>query len=211
MTFLREYKTYLKRAAILWMVSLALCFLAYMIVIRPQNNNKRRLENGLTEQKQLYASALKATQEESKIQLNEEIQHLRDQLKGFAIDLEELTDLTFDISQIANRENLASFNVTPRSQSSSGRRGVSKKDEPKLIIENFIDIKFIAEFRQFANFVNALERHHPILFINKFKINLSTKDDSAYQTTLDVVAFVKKTQNNETADKVSTSTFSAKL
>jgi Tfp pilus assembly protein PilO len=195
------------------MVSLVLCFIAYLILIRPQSNNKRRLENNLAEQKQLYASALKATQEESKIQLNEEIQHLQDQLKRFAIDLEDLTDLTFDISQIANKENLASFNVTPRSQSNSGRRGgaKSKKDETEHIKENFIDIKFVAGFRQFANFVNTLERHHPILFINKFKIKLSTKDGSAYQATLDVAALVKKAQNNETTEKASTSTFSAKL
>jgi Tfp pilus assembly protein PilO len=213
MTFLRVYKTYLTGAAIIWIVSLVLSLLAYMIVLRPQNNSKKRLESNLAEQKQLYASAQRAAQEETRIQLNEQIERLRDQLNNFAIDSEELTDLTFDISQIANRENLASFSVTTNSKKGASRSSAAaKKDsETNHIGENFIDIKFTAGFHQFAIFVNALERHRPVLFIDEFKINRSTKDDSSYQAILDVAAFVKKKQNNETADTASTSTFSTKL
>ena len=214
MTFLREYKTYLTRAATIWMVSLVLCLMAYVIVLRPQNSSQRRLENTLAEQKQLYASARRAAQEETKIQLNEQIERLRDQLRTFAIDLEDLTDLTFDISQMANQENLASFSVTTRGiQRSAGRRSVAagQESETSHVRENHIDIKFTAGFYQFATFVNALERHRPVLFINQFNISRSNQNGAVFQVSLDVAAFVRKQQNNETADKGLASTFSAQL
>ena len=213
MIFISEYKTYLTRAAIIWMVSLGLCLLTYVIVLRQQNNSKRRLESTLAEQKQLYASAQRAAQEQARIQLNEQIERLRDQLKNFAIDHEKLTNLTFDISQIANRENLSSFSVMTRRKRSSDRLGIPAKAESDAhhISENLFDISFNAGFHQFAIFVNTLERHRPVLFIDEFKITRSTKKDSVYQATLDVAAFVRKQQNNETADTASTSAFSAKL
>ena len=214
MTFTRRYQTYLTRAVMLWMVSLALCFLAYMIVLRPQNSSRRRLEGALAEQKQLYASARRAAQEETKIQLNEQIERLRDRLRTFVIDPEELTDLTIDISQMANREKLASFSVTTRGKKrSAGSRGVAseKESETNHIKENLIDIKFDAGFHQFAIFVNALERHHPILFIDEFTINHSNRNDAVYRATLDVTTFIRKQQANETADKGLESAFSAQL
>lgn len=213
MNFIREYRTYLIGAAILWAVSLVLCSVAYVFVIRPQNNSKRRLESTLAEQKQLFASAQEATQEQSRIELNGQIERLRDRLKSFAVGHEKLTDLTLDISQIGDKENLSSLSVTTRSKRSSSRHGrpADSESDTSHISENLIDINFNAEFRQFAIFVNALERHRPVLFIDEFKITRSTNNESVYQATLDVTAFVRKQQNNETADTTSTSALSAKL
>jgi Tfp pilus assembly protein PilO len=200
------------RAGMIWAASLALCLLAYVIVLRPQNKTKRRLKQNLTEQKQVYASAQRAAQEQTKIQLNEKIERLRNQLKNFAIDLEEFTDLTFDISQIASRENVASLSVKTRAKKSPGWRGGIKQTDADIhhVSENVIEIKFNAGFHQFATFVNALERHRPVLFIDEFTINRSNQDD-VYQVTLDVAAFVRKQQNKETADTVSSPIFSAKI
>ena len=210
---IRKYKTYLTKAAMLWAVFLGLCLLAYGIVLRPQNNSKEHLEKTLTEQKQVYASARRAAQEQTRIQLDEQIEQLRDQLKGFVVDLEESTNLTFDISQMASQENLSSLSVTTRAQRRASKGGVAvgAKSETHHINENHIDIKFNAGFRQFATFVNALERHRPVLFIDEFKITRSNQDESVFQVTLDVAAFVRKEQSNETADAAPTSTFRANL
>lgn len=210
---IRIYKTYLTSAAIIWAMSLALCILVYILVLKPQNNSKKRLENTLAEQKQIYASARRAAQEKTRIQLTEQIEHLRDRVKGFVVDLEESTDLTFDISQMAGKENLASLSVTTRAKRSANRRGIAMgtESDTNYISENHIDIKFNAGFHQFATFMNALERHRPILFVDEFKITRSNQDESVFQVTLDVAAFIRKQQNNETADAASTSTFRAKI
>ncbi len=195
-TFIKIYRKYLTRAAIVWAACLVLFILVYILVLGPQKSSRKHLESTLTEKKQLYEFAQRATQEQTKIRLNEEIESLQDTLKGFVIDHEDSTNLTFNIGQIANKEKVSLLSIK-----SKERRGVLAMPDCNSISENHIDISFIAGFNQFATVVNALERHQPVLFVNEFTISRSNKDDSTYQVTLDVAAFVKKQQEREIADQ----------
>jgi len=205
--FIQMYRKYLMRAAIVWAVCMMLLLVAYLILLRPQIRSTRNLQNKLTEEKQLYESAQKAADEQTKIRLNEEIESLQDKLKAFVIDREDSANLTFDIGQIANKEKVSSFSIK-----SKDKRRASAIPDSNSISENHIDITFSAGFNQFATFVNALERHRPVLFVNEFSMARSNKDDSAfYQVTLDVAAFVKKQQDREIADQSSAPAFGAKI
>ncbi len=195
-TFIKIYRKYLTRAAIVWAACLVLFILVYILVLGPQKSSRKHLESTLTEKKQLYEFAQRATQEQTKIRLYEEIESLQDTLKGFVIDHEDSTNLTFNIGQIANKEKVSLLSIK-----SKERRGVLAMPDCNSISENHIDISFIAGFNQFATVVNALERHQPVLFVNEFTISRSNKDDSTYQVTLDVAAFVKKQQEREIADQ----------
>ncbi len=187
MTFLKTHKKYLTTAGILWAACFVVFLLAYIVVLGPQKNLEKRIENKLTERKQVYESALRAARKETKIRLNEQIERLQSRMEDFVIDFENSANLTFDISQIANEKKVASFSIK-----SKDARGPSKKSEAKYIRENHIVISFIGGFNQFATFLNALERHRPVLFVDKFSITRSGQDDSAYQVSLNVAAFVKK-------------------
>ncbi|HUU20084.1 MAG TPA: GspMb/PilO family protein, partial [Sedimentisphaerales bacterium] len=99
-------------------------------------------------------------------------------------------------SQIANEKNVASFSIK-----SKDSRELSTIPDCKYICENHIVISFIGGFNQFATFLNSLERHRPVLFVDKFTITRSGQDDSGYQVSLNVAAFVKKQQDGKTADK----------
>lgn len=204
-TFIKIYRKYLMGAALIWAACLVLFLLVYMLVLGPQRSSKKRLESEIAEKKQLHESALRAAQEETKIQLNEQIESLRNRLKYFVIDFEDSANLTFDIGQIASEEKVASFSVK-----STDDRKVSAIPDCNFISENHIDISFIAGFNQFATFVNALERHQPVLFVNKFTIVRSNQDNSVYQATLDVAAFVRKQKERETADTSSEQVYIAK-
>jgi len=184
------------RAAIVWAACVVLFLVAYFILLNPQIKSKMNLQNTLTEKKQLYKSAQKATDGQTKIRLNEEIEGLRDTLKDFIVDQEDSANLTFDIGRIASKEYLSLFSIKNKE-----KRGVLEIPDCNSIYENHIDISFIAGFNQFATFVNALERHQPVLFVNEFSIARSTKDDSVYKVTLDIATFVKKQQEKEIADQ----------
>ncbi|MGD8501098.1 MAG: type II secretion system protein GspM, partial [Phycisphaerales bacterium] len=108
---IKMYKKYLMIAAIVWAACLVLLILLYMVVLRPQRNSRKHLENTLAEKKQLYEFAQRAAQEQTKIQLNEQIERLRDKVKDFVVDFEDSANLTFDIGQIANEKKVASFSV----------------------------------------------------------------------------------------------------
>ena len=204
--FIQMYRKYLMRAAIVWAACAMLLLVAYLILLRPQMRSRTNLQNKLTENKQLYQSAQKAADEQTKIRLNEEIESLQDKLKAFVIDHGDSANLTFDIGQIANKEKVRSFSIK-----SKDKRRASVIPDSNSISENHIDISFSAGFNQFATFVNALERHRPVLFVNEFSMARSGKDDLAYQVTLDVAAFVKKQQDKEVADQSSAPAFGAKI
>jgi Tfp pilus assembly protein PilO len=206
MSFKKTYKKYLMTTGIIWAACFIVFLLAYMLVLGPQKNLEKSLENKLAERKQVYESALRAAQKETKIRLNEQIERLQSKLQDFVIDFEDSANLTFDISQIANEKKVASFSIK-----SKDSRGLSTIPECKYICENHIVISFIGGFNQFATFLNALERHRPVLFVDKFTITRSGQDDSDFQVSLNVAAFVKKQQDGKTADKGSMKLYGKKI
>lgn len=198
MVFIEIHKKYLTKTAIVWAACLALFLLAYIMVLRPQHLSEKRLDKALTEKKRLYESAQRAAQETTRAQLNEQIKQLRDRLHDFVIEFEESANLTFDIGQIANEKKVTAFSVKGKEN-----RTTSAVPDCNAISESHMDVSFVSGFYQFATFVNALERHKPVLFVNAFTITRSNQNDAAYEVTLDVAAFVKKPRERETADKAS--------
>jgi len=213
MSFMKTHKKYLMTGGIIWAACFAVFLIVYIVMLGPQRKYEKSIENKLTERKQVYESALRAARKETKIRLNEQIESLQSRLQDFVIDFEGSANLTFDISQIANEKKVASFSIK-----SKDGRGPSKITEAKYIRENHIVISFIGDFNQFATFLNALERHRPVLFVDKFSITRSGQDDSGYQVSLNVAAFVKKQQSEEllsqdakTADKGSMKLYGKKI
>ena len=193
--FIKIYRKYLIRTAIAWAACLVLFILAYMLVLGPQKSNRKQLESTLSEKKELYEFAQRATKEQTKTLLSEEIQGLRGTLKDFVVDLEDSAYLTFDIVKIANKEDVSSFSIK-----NNAKQGIMEIPDCNSICENHIDINFVAGFKPFATFVNALERHRPVLFVNEFTISRSNKGESIYQVSLDIAAFVRKQQERKVAD-----------
>lgn len=190
MAFIKIYRRYLTTAALIWAACFTLLFFIYVLVLGPQKGNQKQVENKLTERKQMYESALKATQEETKIQLNGQIERLQDRLRDFVIDFEDSANLTFDISRIAGEKRLASFSI--KSRDNNELSAIPNCDQ---ICENHIDISFTAGFRQFATFLNTLERHRPVLFVDRFTV-ISGRGDSDPQVNVNLVVFIRKRQES---------------
>lgn len=207
MASLIVYKKYLTITAIAWAVCLLFFVAAYMILLKPQADSKSHLGKKLTEKKLEYEAAEKATEEQSKIELNERIAQLRERLRDFVIDFENAADLKFDITQIAREKEVASLSVGSGKRAKASTKSAS---DANSIDESQIDISFVSGFNQFASFVNSLERHRPVIFVHEFKLARSNKDKSAYQITLDVRALVKKQQETEIAGLSSAQLYSAK-
>ena len=187
----RAYKKYFKMVALVWAGCFVLFFIAYILVLAPQGKNKKHIETQLIDKKQTYDSALRAAQQETRARLNKQIEHLRNKLNGFVIDFEDSADLTFDISQIANRQKVASFSIKNKDKFSG-----SKILNYNYITENHIKVSFAAGFNQFAAFLNTLERHHPVVFIDKFTITQARQNDSEPKIDMDLTVLVTKQQES---------------
>ncbi|MFA5239747.1 MAG: GspMb/PilO family protein [Phycisphaerae bacterium] len=186
------YKKYFIKLVLTWAGCFVLFFLVYMFVLAPQEESKKQLDKQLIEKKRIYSSALKATRKETKVQLTDEIQQLRDKLKDFVVDFEDSTNLTFDISQIAGGNKVSSFNIESKKSDTKSRAGANK-----YIFENRINVSFLAsDFNQFAALLNALERHRPVIFVDGFSITRADKSNSEHQVDMSLSVFVRKTKDS---------------
>ena len=185
------YRKYFVSVALIWTGCFVLFLLVYMLVLVPQNRCRKQVEKQLAERKQTYDFAMEVSQEKSKNQLKERLEHLRNNLNDFAIDFDDSANLTFDISQIASKKGVGLFSIKTRDD-----RRVSAISNCNHIYESHIDISFTAGFNQFAAFLNAMERHRPVVFVDKFTITRSDKDDSDHQVNMSLAVFVRKRQDS---------------
>ena len=185
------YIQYLKTAGVVWAACFVILLLTYVLILRPQKNSRKLIGSRLAEKKQVYESALRAAKKETKIRLNQQIERLQNRLRDFVVDFEDSANLTFKISQIADEKEVASFSI-------KGKDNLAPSGEParKYISENHIVISFMGGFNQFATFLNSLERHRPVLLVDKFTITRSGQDDSAFRVSLNVATFVRKQQDD---------------
>jgi hypothetical protein len=95
--------------------------------------------------------------------------------------------LTFDISQIADRLKVTGLSIK------------SKVNQPipdcKHISESQIYISFDATFNQFFAMLNELERHRPVVFIDKFAVTRSNSSYSKNDVSMEMSVFVTKREN----------------
>ena len=191
MSFIKTHKKYLTIVGLIWAGCFILFLFSYIVLLSPQFKRKKTVETKLAEIKQRYDSAVKSTQEETKIKTNEDINNLRNRIKDFVVAFEDAANLTFDISQVANEKKVGSFNIKMEENS----RGTKDLDL-KYLSENQIDIGFEGDFIQFATFLNALERHRPVVFVDNFKIIRSAMGDSNHRVIMKLAVFVRKQQES---------------
>lgn len=196
MSDLTVYKKYLTVTTIAWTGCLVLFIAAYIVLLKPQSNNKQYLGKKLSEKIQEHKDAEKASEEQTRIELKNQIAKLQERLGDFVIEFENAADLNFDITQIAREKEVASLSV---GSGKSTKGSIKKVADSNSIDEKSIDISFVSGFNQFASFVNSLERNRPVIFVHEFKLARSNQNKSAYQVTLDVRALVKKQRQSEIA------------
>jgi hypothetical protein len=185
------YRKQLITAGLIWAGCFAAFVLAYMFLLAPQIKTKRQIERELAEQKQAYNRALERSQAKARIKLNEQIKHLENTLSEFAINSEDSANLIFAISQIANSKRVGEFRIGGKE-----KRRVSKTAKLKHISEDQIDINFTAGFNQFATLLNALERHRPVVFVDKFEITHSGRDNVGHEVDMNLAVYVTKRQDS---------------
>jgi lipopolysaccharide export LptBFGC system permease protein LptF len=189
------YGKYFTKVALIWAGCLALFFFIYILTLAPLKGIREQLERRLEEKKRMYDSALKASQKETRIQLDEQIQQLRNKLKDLVIDFEDSANITFDISQIASGKAVTSFNIETKKDKKDSDKSKAKSD--KYISESCIDISFsTTDFNQFAALLNALERHQPVIFVDRFTITRASRGSPEHQVKMNLAVFVRKTQDS---------------
>ncbi|MHC4645448.1 MAG: GspMb/PilO family protein [Planctomycetota bacterium] len=181
------YRKYSKRAALIWAGCLVLFLVAYFLLLGPQNGSRKLVEQQLAEKRQIYETAQKAAQKETKARLNKQVEQLQSKLNDFVFDYEYSANLTFDISQMATDKQVGSFSI----------KGKDSRNEPtgaecQYISETYMTVGFVGTFNEFAAFLNTLERHRPVVFVDRFSIESPKKKDADPKVNMDLAVIVGK-------------------
>jgi len=183
-------KKYFKTIVLIWAGCFVSLLLLHILILSPQKKTQKNIDTQLADKKRLYNMAIEAAKEETKARLEEQNEPLRSRLKDFVIDFGDLANLKLDIRQIANEKKLAAFQIK-----SADYRANSSEPDYENISENHIDITFMGTFNQFAHFLNALERHRPVVFVDKFAIARARQEGLSHQIKLNLAVFVRKQQD----------------
>ena len=183
---------YIKLAALIWSCCFIVFLLVFLLVLSPLNRHRTQVESEFKKVKSDADSALLASEEETKIRLNQQIQDLNDTLGDFVIESENTSNLIYQISSISNEIGLKAFQITPTGQN------MSAFDNCKYISGQLYQVGFIASFNQFATFLNALERYRPVIFIDTFLITRSRQGENSHTVDMQLAILVLK---NEKAKK----------
>lgn len=183
-------KKYLTIVASIWISFFVLLFLVYLVVLMPQKNNIKKLEQQIKEKKQTFNLALEIGDYENRFRQEQERKQLRNELDTFVNSFDNLSNLTFDIRQIAGRSQLDSFSI----KTQGNYQGLAMPN-CNYICESRINTSFLAGFNQFANFINLLERHDPVVFIGSFTIKRDKEQRQGNSSRVDLSVFVKKQQD----------------
>jgi len=185
-------KKYLTTMALIWMGCFVVFLSVYVLVLAPHHNQKVRMDKQLAEQKKTYEDVSKLTDKQRRDELNEELEALKGHLSQFVVNFEDAANLTFDIRQIAKENNASAFSIQTRIAELN-----QKKAKFEHIQQNQIELDFTSDFTEFAIFLNALERHKPVIFVDRFSIVRSEKSDSGHQVDMNLSVLVKKQENKE--------------
>jgi Tfp pilus assembly protein PilO len=184
---MRAYKKYLLTMGVVWAASLGLFVLAFVFLVSPQRKITADLARELAEKNKLCESALEAAREENKKKLLDEVQELKSRLGDYVVEFEESANLTFDISRIAGDKQVSSFTVKTPDQSRN-----SDQSDSKNLQENRVEVSFNSDYGQFASFLNALERHRPVVFVDKFKLGIDRQGEAGIKVDMDLSFMVKR-------------------
>lgn len=180
-------RKYITTVGLIWSACLIVLFFVYMLLLAPQARLRKEVEKSLAEEKQAYDLAEKAAEAETQARLREQAGRLQERLKDFVIDLGESANLTFDISRTAGEQGIGSFSIK-----NQGKGEVSKILNCDYIGESRIDVSFSAGFNQFATFLNAMERHEPVVFVDRFSITRSEQQEPRHQVKVSLAVLALK-------------------
>lgn len=184
-------KTHLAKLVPVCACCFVLPFLAFLLVLTPQQKTKANISGQLNETKERYEAILKTTDTKYRARLSNELDGLQKKLGDFVATLENTPLLMFKIKKIALKEKLSMFSIE-----TVGKMGRSSSSDSKYCKEIYYNVKFTSSYNQFAIFLNTLERYLPVIFVDQFKITKNTTEGLPHNVEMRLAVIVGKTKTN---------------
>ncbi|MHC4524296.1 MAG: hypothetical protein ACYTEU_01055 [Planctomycetota bacterium] len=175
-----------------WAVSVIVLGAGYFLFYLPQKTELAQLQNQCSESQMELERAQLAGQDQTKEKMQRRCQEADRLISDFSTEHDKTTELVFEVGQIANDLRLAEF-----SSKNEKKRDQSTIEKSKTLDEGWLNVKFFATFDQFAQFMNQLERHCPVVFIEEVSFRRGTSSGKGHEVSLQLSFLAEKATNNK--------------
>jgi Tfp pilus assembly protein PilO len=174
--------------AILWAVSVIVLGGGYFLFHAPQQAEFLRLKNQCAESQTALEQAQLAAQDQTKAKQKQRCEEVSQLISGFSTQQDAVTELVFEIGRIANELHLSEFSSKNQKQKNYSTVGKSE-----LVSEVWLEVDFQASFEQLAQFVNQLECHSPVVFVEEVSFRRGPQSDKGHKMSLQL-SFLAETR-----------------
>ena len=157
--------------AAVWAVSVIVLGGGYSLLHAPQQATLLQLKNQCAESQSALVQAQLAAQDQTKAEQKQQCEEVGQLISGLSTQQDAVTELVFEIGRIASELRLSEFSSKNQKQKNYSTVGKSK-----LVSEVWLDVEFQATFEQFAKFLNRLESHSPVVFVEEISFRRGAKD-----------------------------------
>jgi hypothetical protein len=178
---------YLVIAVVVWGACLVLTAVSYAVILRPHMDYRKALEAKVAVRKEQYARAVQAAKVKDQNCLAQQVETLRSRVADFVVNLQDAPNLAFRIGELANEAKLEAFGMRPANKS-----GAETQPSFERMGEKRATLNFTGGFRRFAAFLNTLERHRPVVFVEAFSISRPVEKDAEPQASMELAVLVER-------------------
>lgn len=174
--------------ATVWAVSAVVLGGGYFLLHLPQKTELLQVNNQYAESQTALEQAQLAACDKTKSKQKQRSEEVSQLISSFSTQQDTVTELVFEIGRIANELRLSEFSSKNQKQKNYSTVGKSK-----LVSEIWLDVDFQATFAQFAQFVNRLECHSPVVFVEEVSFRRGSQDGKGHKASLQL-SFLAETR-----------------
>jgi len=179
---------YIIATVAVWAVSVIVLGGIYFLLYTPQKIELLQVKSQGTESQTALKQAQLAAQDQTKAKQKQRCEEVSQLISGFSTQQDAVTELVFEIGRIANELRLSEFSSKNHKQQNSSTVGKSK-----LVSEVWLNVDFQATFEQFAQFVNRLECHNPVVFVEEVSLRRGSQSIKGHKVSLQL-SFLAETR-----------------
>jgi hypothetical protein len=162
-----------------WAVSAAMIGGGYVLFYQPQKGELTQVQKQFSESQTELEKAQLAAQDQTKEKMKQRCEETSRLISEFSTKPDKMTELVFQVGQIANDLRLAEF-----SSKNEKRKDLSTVEKSQTLEEGWLNVEFFATFNQFAEFINRLERHCPAVFVEEVSFRRGTQKTKGHAASL---------------------------
>ena len=178
--------------AAVWAVSVIVLAGGYFLFYMPQQIEFAQMKNQCNESQTMLEQSQLAAREQTKEKQKQRCEEVSQRIAGFSTQQDTVTELVFEIGRIANELHLVEFSSKNQRQKSYSTVGKSE-----CVSEVWLNVDFEASFEQFAQFINQLECHSPVVFIEEVSFRRQSRSDKGHDASLKL-SFLAETGSENT-------------